>query len=262
MQNHQIKFISEIISDDIRNRANHIKDYKILELGCGDGKGVNLMRNILKSKHEELNIEVFGLDYQTESKNVVEAKYNDKNLIKLKNTSQEYPFNKNTFDYIYSNQVFEHVEDIDLLIENLQRVLKNPGINIALYPEKNIIREPHCLIPFVHRIRNKKIQKIIVKKFYPFFCKKKNKKIIDPEIMAEYITNFTFYRSRPEIIKAFNKKGMTVSWPVTPSYATFNIFGKSFPTKNKFTILFLILLNYTWLLWKSSLLISKKKFIN
>ena len=50
---------------------------------------------------EKFNIEVFGLDYQTESKNVVKAKYNDKNLIKLKNTSQEYPFKKNTFDYVY-----------------------------------------------------------------------------------------------------------------------------------------------------------------
>ncbi len=259
MQIHQIKFISEIISNDIKNRDNYIKDYKILELGCGDGSGVNLMRNILKSQYKEFNIEVFGLDYQTESKNVVKTKYNDKNLIKLKNTSQKYPFKKNTFDYIYSNQVFEHVEDIDLLVENLQRVLKNNGINIALYPEKNIIREPHCLIPFVHRIRNKKIKKILVKKFYPFFCKINNKKIIDPEIMAEYIINFTFYRSRPEIRKAFNKKGMRVSWPVIPSYATFNIFGKSFPKKNKFTILFLILLNYMWVFWKSSLFISQKK---
>ena len=31
--------------------------------------------------------------------------------------------------------------------------------------------------------------------------------------------------------KAFNKKRMRVSWPVIPSYATFNIFGKSFPKK-------------------------------
>ena len=42
-------------------------------------------------------------------------------------------------------------------------------------PEKNIIREPHCLIPFVHRIRNKKIKKSIVKKFYPIFNKNNNK---------------------------------------------------------------------------------------
>ena len=75
MQNHQIKFISEIISDDIRNRANHIKDYKILELGCGDGKGVNLMSNILKSKHGELNIEVFGLDYQQQTYNHQKLKF-------------------------------------------------------------------------------------------------------------------------------------------------------------------------------------------
>ena len=39
MKNHQIKFISEIISNDIDNRKNNIKNYKILELGCGDGRG-------------------------------------------------------------------------------------------------------------------------------------------------------------------------------------------------------------------------------
>ena len=257
MKNHQIKFISEIISNDIDNRKNNIKNYKILELGCGDGRGVHLIRDILNAKYKDCNIELFGLDYQAESQNVVKAKYNDKNLFKLKNTSQRYPFKSNTFDYIYSNQVFEHVEDIDFLVENIQRVLKNNGINIVLYPEKNIIREPHCLIPFVHRIRNKKIKKLIVKKFYPIF-NKNNKKIIDSEIMAEYIVNFTFYRSRPEIRKAFSKKGMWVRWPIIPSYATFNIFGESFPKKNKFTILFLAILNNLWVLWKSSLFISKK----
>ena len=262
MKNKQIKFISEIISNDIKNRGHNIKEYKILELGSGDGNGVKLMSNILKSQHEDFNIEVFGLDYQRESQNVVKAKYNDKYLIKLENTSQEYPFNRNTFDCIYSNQVFEHVKDIDLLVENVQRVLKNNGIKIALYPEKNIIREPHCLIPFVHRIKNKKIKKIIVKKLYPIFGQIKNKKKIDPEIMAEYIINFTFYRSRQEIRKAFNQKGMLISWPIIPSYASFNIFGKAFPKKSKLTILFLILLNYMWVLWKSSLFISQKKSIN
>ena len=259
MKPNQIKFISEIILNDIKNSGNYIKDYKILEIGCGDGRGVNLMRNILKSRHKEFNFEVFGLDYQDESQNVVKAKYIDRNLIKLKNTSHEYPFKSNTFDYIYSNQVFEHVENIDLLVENIQRVLKNNGINIALYPEKNIIREPHCLIPFVHRIRNRKIKKIIVKNLYPIFRSKKNKKMIDPASMAEYIINFTFYRSRTEIRSAFNKKNMRVSWPAIPSYATFNILGKAFPKTNKFTMMILILLNYLWVLWKSSLFISQKK---
>ncbi len=60
MRIHQIKFISEIISNDIENRKNNIKNYKILELGCGDGKGVHLMRDILNSKYQEFNIEVFG----------------------------------------------------------------------------------------------------------------------------------------------------------------------------------------------------------
>ena len=97
MQLHQIKFISEIISNNIEKKRKGKKNLKILEIGCGDGSGVIFMKKILNQIYKDLNIEVFGIDYEVESENVQKTNYVDKNLIKLKSTYECYPFDVNFF---------------------------------------------------------------------------------------------------------------------------------------------------------------------
>ena len=169
MQSHQIKFISEVIERDIEKKSKYSKKFKILEIGCGDGNGVKLMRNILEVINQDFDFEVYGLDYEDESNNVQNTEYIDENLFKLKNTVEPYPFISNTFDYIFTNQVIEHIKDFDFFVRNSSRVLKEDGLIISLYPEKCILREPHCLIPLVHRLKNRNLMRFIVKNFYPFF---------------------------------------------------------------------------------------------
>lgn len=256
MQLHQIKFISEIILYEIKIKRKDQKNLKILEIGCGDGSGVIFMRKILNQLYKDLNVEIFGIDYEVESENVQKTNYFDENLIKLKSTYEPYPFDLNYFDYIYSNQVLEHVENFELFVFNVSKVLKKSGIFIGLYPEKNIIREPHCLIPFVHRVKNKKFKKAIVKNLYPFCSYLNGLKPINAKTMANYIVNNTFYRSRSEIRKEFIKVKMNVQWPISPSYASFHLMHNSFPRKNIFIYTIVKIVNFLWRFWKSSLIIS------
>ncbi|MDD4183479.1 MAG: class I SAM-dependent methyltransferase [Candidatus Omnitrophica bacterium] len=37
------------------------------------------------------------------------------------------PYPEGTFDFIYSNQVIEHVEDLNKVLSEMHRVLKNKG---------------------------------------------------------------------------------------------------------------------------------------
>ena len=256
MQLHQIRFISEIIINEIKNKSKNKENLKILEIGCGDGSGVIYMRKILKQFYKDLNIEVFGIDYEVESENVQKTNYFDENLIKLKSTSESYPFDLYYFDFIYSNQVLEHVENFELFVSNVSMVLKKSGIFISLYPEKNIIREPHCLIPFVHRVKNKKFKKAVVNNLYPFFSYLNGLKPINAMTMANYIVNNTFYRSRSEIRKEFIKVKMNVHWPISPSYASFHLINNAFPRKNLFTYMIVKIINFLWRFWKSSLMIA------
>ncbi len=258
MQSHQIKFISEVIARDIEKKSKYSNNFKILEIGCGDGNGVKLMRNILEVINRDFNFEVYGLDYEAESNNVQKTDYNDEKLVKLKNTVDPYPFIINTFDYIFTNQVIEHIKEFDSFVRNSSRVLKEDGLLISLYPEKCILREPHCLIPLVHRLKNRNLMKFIVRNFYPFFSYLNRKKPLNPENMADYIVNNTFYRSRSEIRREFMTENMTVIWPITPSYATFHLIGNSFPVVNGFNKIFIMFINKLWIFWKSSLFISYK----
>ena len=258
MQSHQIKFISEVIARDIEKKSEDIRNFKILEIGCGDGSGVMLIKNLLGLIYKDINFEVYGLDYESESDNVQKVNYNTKNLFKLRNTKDTYPFISNNFDYIFTNQVIEHIEKFNLFVENSSRVLKKDGLLISLYPEKCILREPHCLIPLVHRFKNRKLIKFLVKNFYPFCSYLSLKKPINSEIMANYIADNTFYRCRAEIKKEFLAENMNVIWPITPSYATFHLIGNAYPKVNGFSKIFIGIINKLWILWKSSLFITYK----
>jgi SAM-dependent methyltransferase len=61
------------------------------------------------------------------------------------------------FDIIVNNQVFEHVEDINGALREIDRVLKPGGIVLSVFPAKGIVIEPHWKVPFVHWFPNSKV---------------------------------------------------------------------------------------------------------
>jgi len=92
---------------------------KLLDFGCGSKPYKSLFSNVE---------EYIGLDYENEghdhSDEQVDVFYNGKDV----------PFDDETFDSILSTQVFEHVEDVDLAIKELHRVLKKDGQILVTAP--------------------------------------------------------------------------------------------------------------------------------
>ncbi len=60
------------------------------------------------------------------------------------------PFVDRYFDFVISNQVFEHVENLDLVLTEIARVLKPGGRLLTLFPSREVIREGHCGVPMIH----------------------------------------------------------------------------------------------------------------
>ena len=54
----------------------------------------------------------------------------------------------NSFDLIFSDQVFEHVMDYDAAFTEIKRILKPGGVCINIFPGKWKIRESHVYVPF------------------------------------------------------------------------------------------------------------------
>jgi SAM-dependent methyltransferase len=60
------------------------------------------------------------------------------------------PFPDLHFDLVVSNQVIEHVANLEQLVAELARITKPSGCVLALFPTREVMREGHIGIPFAH----------------------------------------------------------------------------------------------------------------
>ena len=131
-------FTTEITSDKIPsdNPLHHrllsayvfAEDYikgDVMELGCGEGRGIN---NILKNSRSYT-----AVDKIDEAIKILSGKYPKEKFV-----STSFPpldtFKTNSFDCVVSFQVIEHIEDDDLFIGEIYRILRPGGIALLTTP--------------------------------------------------------------------------------------------------------------------------------
>lgn len=90
----------------------------VLDLGCGDGRSRSFFGSL------DRNIKWTGCDI--ESSPEVKSRNDHSGVVNFNGI--DIPFEDNSFDYIYSNQVFEHVRFPDSLLRSVERVLSPGGI--------------------------------------------------------------------------------------------------------------------------------------
>ena len=112
---------------------------RVLDFGCGEGA--------LVQAFIDEGFDAYGCDI------VVAAESDRLRLI----GSEPYglPFADATFDYVVSQQVFEHVQDYSVALTELRRVLKPGGVGINVFPPPMRILEGHVLVPFASILRQR-----------------------------------------------------------------------------------------------------------
>jgi SAM-dependent methyltransferase len=119
---------------------------RVLDFGCGRAHTVRLLR---KQGVDAYGTDIFfdGMDWMASGPHdLVEA-----------GTVREIadgvlPFEDATFDTIVSDQVIEHVEDLETAISEMSRVLRADGRMYHQYPTLEVIREAHTNVPWAHRL--------------------------------------------------------------------------------------------------------------
>jgi SAM-dependent methyltransferase len=128
-----LRLMNNVIPDD-HARQMHAETYlesllrrspsinTVLDLGCGEGRSVDLFR-ALKS-----DIRWVGLDIENSpevgARTRSDAEFWSYDGVKI-------PFADDTFDLIYSHQVFEHVRYPELVLHEARRVLKAGGFFVG-----------------------------------------------------------------------------------------------------------------------------------
>lgn len=158
--------IVAIINTNIYSK-NVLQGVRILDMGCGDGKLLCHMLDALPILQPDVDFDVFGLDvvdagqqdegYMNKTTHFLSEQHPEvgwEDRLALITTQEKFPFSDNTFDYMTSNQVMEHVMDHDFVFREIHRCLSPGGLSINLFPVREVLWEGHALMPLVHRIKN------------------------------------------------------------------------------------------------------------
>jgi ubiquinone/menaquinone biosynthesis C-methylase UbiE len=178
---------------------------RVLDYGCGQGKTVHMLR--------ERGVDCYGCDAFVEigkaPRDYVAYPQWFGSILKDMPAGR-IPFAAEFFDVVVSNQVIEHVENIELTLGEMYRVLRPGGMVFSVFPHKSTWREGHCGVAFLHWFPKHSRLRL----YYATACralgfgyhKEKLGSVANwARNRCQYIDEQTFYRTLPEIHRQFGK---------------------------------------------------------
>lgn len=124
----------------------------ILDLGCGEGKMVQELRQNGYNAYGCDFIDTQGISDFTST---IQHGYSKDILRSIEGSPYRLPFEDKTFDYIFSSQVFEHIMDYETTLREIYRILKPGGISLNMFPGRYIFIEPHVFVPLASVLQNR-----------------------------------------------------------------------------------------------------------
>jgi SAM-dependent methyltransferase len=190
------EFVSSWVTQQLAGRPGRVLDY-----GCGAGQIIKQLRT---AGVDAWGCDVFyeGGDYSTQIPAELQP------FIR-RITVAAIPYEDSRFDIVLSNQVFEHVPDMDEALREIARVLKPGGTALNVFPDRGVWREGHCGIPFLHWFP--KGTKLRV---YYAACLRslglgnftEGKSIMHwSRDFCDWLDKWTYYRTRDDIHERFNR---------------------------------------------------------
>jgi SAM-dependent methyltransferase len=230
---------------EIKKYTRNNNAIRILDMGCGKGKFLAFISNILPILHPEVKFEFYGYDIQEhgaqsedylttliEYLNSEAPSENWEKRIEVISSEDNLPYDEGFFNYIVSNQVFEHVMNHEFVLGEIHRCLKPNGISINLFPVKEVLYEGHLRLPLAHRILNEDLLKSYIKvlNFIGFgrFSEYKSEGMSIEDYAksrADYISKCTNYKSYKYFLLLGKKYGFRTSFRYTQEFYKSKLFS-------------------------------------
>ena len=213
---------------------------RILDIGCGDGLLIDSLMQLAAAGPDPLAIEVHGFDigeqgYREDSQQArtiaalaaMHSGIDWAARIRMLSGDEAWNYPPGHFDVAVSNQVLEHVHDLDAMLDNIAAAVRTDGASIHLFPLAQCIPEAHCLVPFAHWIRDfdALVSWIALLSRIGIGRYRKDRKVLGHSDVhdharktAAYIQCWTHYRSFSEIARHCRGRGLALSWHFTKDF--------------------------------------------
>ncbi|MBZ5523565.1 MAG: class I SAM-dependent methyltransferase [Acidobacteriia bacterium] len=183
----------------------HAPQGQTLDYGCGSGE---VVRAGLAA-----NLDIYGCETFYEGGHGSRSGADD--LLKTQRVVEMQesiiPFADQSFDCVVSNMVFEHVENIDLALSEVHRVLKPGGVFLCLFPSIEVLREGHCGVPLAHRFSRSRFGYYWLLAFrilgFGYFTAGKTRREWAANFQ-HWLNCYCFYRPEQIIFESFARHGL------------------------------------------------------
>lgn len=121
------------------------KGARVLDLGCGNGRLVKAYR--------EVGYDAYGCDLAFKEGPDTDQLRQQGVLLLISADPYRLPYEDRTFDFVVSDQVFEHVQDYPEVLRELSRVMRSTAVGIHTFPPRYMVIEPHVHVPLATACR-------------------------------------------------------------------------------------------------------------
>lgn len=123
---------------------------RALDFGCGSGQLITRARE--RGFDDFLGADTYYGDEPGYAGTMSSIAADTANRIVRVADDGKLPFPDQHFDFVCSNQVFEHVHNLGPVLDELARVTKPDGVHVHVWPTREIVMEGHLGVPLYHRL--------------------------------------------------------------------------------------------------------------
>lgn len=229
------------VINTLLERVPHSGLVRILDLGCGDGRLLGYIVGSLSALRPALHLEPFGLDVHDAGTQVPGFFEETRGYLKtqhpavdwadrllLLSTQDEWPYPDETFDFVTSNQVLEHISNHEAFFRQIHRCLRPGGVSVNLFPLRDVVWEGHASMPLVHRVRDVDARARLILLFaklgfkaqYHHEKQRRGWQSLEEfaRVYARVLEADTNYITEPQMRFAAERAGLKVSFTYTKDY--------------------------------------------
>lgn len=120
---------------------------EILDFGCGAGRSVQILRDAGYSAWG-CDIQIKAIKAAKSGKEIKTDAMVDAGLLRLiEDNPYRLPFDDDSFDFIFSEQVLEHVQNYPEMTHELLRITRPGGCCLHFFPSRYQLMERHIRVP-------------------------------------------------------------------------------------------------------------------
>ena len=183
------EYLQRYLARQLADRGGDREKLRIIDIGCGRGDTVAWLCT--------QGWDAYGIDvsrqYVERGREYLVRNGADPQRLQVMNDDFTYPFGDNKFDVVLSDQVVEHVADLEQFASEVARISAPGACGLHVWPAKWRPVETHLLSPFVHWLPKGPLRRAAVLAS------------LRVGLAAPYFTEFSF-RDRGEIFHRFSEE--------------------------------------------------------